>query len=214
MKQNNTPKVIFIDWNKTLSYSLFWEQLLDPSHKHNVYHDDISTWLFMDNRHYINPWMRGEISSDKILSLIEKELNIPFSILKEELRLSCVNMKLCDDRIPKLLNKIRSKGIQIVIATDNMDTFRETIRAMKLKDMFDDFLISSEMGILKDDLDPEDSIKFFDEYLNLKGYSYGESVLLDDSPDSSGKYAKFGFNRVIISSSSDLVKELQKYATS
>lgn len=81
-----------------------------------------------------------------------------------------------------------------MIATDNMDTFeRFTIPAMKLNELFDDFLISHSLKVLKEDIQ-ENSISFFDEYLNKNKLTYQETVLLDDCIEKTGTYDKLGLN--------------------
>lgn len=41
-------KTIFFDWNKTLSNSLFWEQLNHPEHEQHAWNENISTYLFKE----------------------------------------------------------------------------------------------------------------------------------------------------------------------
>jgi glycosyltransferase involved in cell wall biosynthesis len=206
-----TPKkVIFIDWNRTLSYSLFWEHLKNPKHLNSKHHKDIEKWLFIDNRDIINPWMRGTVSEDEVLTRMSQDTQINKDVLQHELALSCKNMVLCSSDIEILIKKLKSYGAAVVIATDNMDTFRKyTLPALNLDTLFDDILISSEMGVLKDDSEPENSIPFFDPYLSKHGLDYGDVVLLDDSPDSSGKYSKLEFERIVIDSPQKLVTVLE-----
>lgn len=206
-------KVIFIDWNKTLSYSLFWEHLQDtghPSHKHLA---PIEQWLFVDNRDVIAPWMRGELSADDITERMGREIGVESSLIRDELRHSCERMQYSIDNLKDIVANIRKRGIKVVIATDNMDTFtRYTVPAMNLNDIFDGILNSYDMGCLKDDDAPSDKILFFDEYLKENGWAYGDAVLLDDSPDTSGKYAKLGFDRVLIDSPEKLRVTLENLA--
>lgn len=202
-------KIVFIDWNRTLSYSLFWEHLNDGGHPNNKYHKDIVQWLFVDNKDLINPWMRGTITVDEIIRRMSEDTLIDRSLIHDELELSCKNMSLCSPDLENLIKDLRSQGITVVIATDNMDTFRKyTVPALKLNKLFDDILISSELGALKDDKEPSNSIGFFDDYLSQKGLGYEDAVLLDDSPDSSGKYARLGFERVLIDSPTKLLSTL------
>lgn len=195
-------KVIFIDWNKTLSHSLFWEHLRGEEHPNHKYFEAMNRWLFTDNKDLITPWMRGELSVDNITERMGQETEIGSSIVSKELQYSCEQMQYSINGLENIIAKIRSKGMKVVIATDNMDTFTKyTIPAMKLNDIFDDIPNSYDMGYLKDDIDPPDKIPFFDEYLERNGWTYRDAVLLDDSPDTSGKYANLDFNRVLIDSS-------------
>jgi len=99
-----------------------------------------------------------------------------------------------------------------VIATDNMDTFeRFTVPSMRLKDIFDDFLISHSLRVLKGDVQ-ENSIPFFDGYLNKNNLIYMETVLLDDCADYTGAYDRLGLQIIQITSPEKLVNVLKEYA--
>ena len=156
-------KVIFIDWNKTLSYSLFWEHLQDtghPSHKHLA---PIEQWLFVDNRDVITPWMRGELSADDVTERMGREIGVDCSLIADELRHSCEQMQYSIDNLEEIVANIRKRGIKVVIATDNMDTFtRYTVPAMNINSVFDGVINSHSMKCLKDDAAPFDKILFFD----------------------------------------------------
>ena len=202
-------KILFFDWSKTRSYSRFWEHLEDSQHPHNREGDIISSFLFKDNRELLNPWMRGEINTHDILVQISEKTGIPYDFIREELAHSCRNMRLVSDEIAHLVQKVRNAGIRCVIATDNMDTFREyTIPQMNLGALFDDFLISCELGVLKFDIDKEHKrIPFFDAYLKEYNLSYGDVVLFDDCIDD-GFYHEVGFQIVQVSKPPDLVMYL------
>jgi FMN phosphatase YigB (HAD superfamily) len=208
----NQPKIIFIDWYQTLSNSLFWEHLQDVNHSYNKYFEAIEKSMFQNNRHLINPWMRGEHTSEDMTQILSENSGVPQDIILNELAESCRNMKFVSDEIPELINKIKSKEIKVVIATDNMDTFeRFTIPAMKLEELFDDFLISHSLELLKGDVQ-ENSISFFDEYLNKHNLNYQDVVLLDDCVDDTGTYDRLGLSIIQIASPEKLVNVLKEYA--
>lgn len=204
-----TKKVVFIDWNKTLSYSLFWEHLQDKNHPNHQHLPAIEKWLFVDNRNIIDPWMRGEFSAEDIVGKMSRDTGIDSNMILGELRQSCEEMRYSIDNLESVVQRIQANGVNVVIATDNMDTFsRFTVPAMKLDTIFDDILNSYDTGYLKDDDQPNDSIPFFDEYLAKHGWNYADAILLDDSPDKSGKYKRLGFERVLIGSPEILRAEL------
>jgi len=201
---------IFIDWNKTLSYSLFWGHLKN-NHPYAHLLPKIEKCLFKDNREIINPWMRGKYSTKEIVSKIAKDILVPENFLMEELAKSCRNMAFCSDEIPELIYSIQQKNIKVVIATDNMDTFREfTIPSMQLDNLFDDFLISSETGVLKGDV-RDGKIIFFEPFLQKNNLSYKEVVLLDDSTDITSIYNSKGFPIIHIDSPDSLINTLRLY---
>ena len=159
-------KVVFIDWNKTLSHDLFWGQLKNPSHIHHTYHASIDRWLFKENSVLIEPWMLGKLSYQEVAYKMSQSTNISIDIITKELRFSCEKMRFCINGIENIIRDIQKKGVKVVIATDNMDTFTKfTVPALRLDALFDNILNSYEIRRLKDDVDPISGILFFDTFL-------------------------------------------------
>ena len=198
------PKIIFIDWYKTLSNSLFWEQSNDFK--------TISQWLFKENSNLINPWMKGEYTAEAICKKIAFGTKLDFNQIFNSLIESCQKMSYSRPEIPRLIKNIRKKGIKVVIATDNMDTFsRFTKPGLKLGNIFNDFLISYDLKILKQETELE-SIPFFEKYLQDRGLKNEEVVLIDDGDDKTGVYGKLGLKIDLVKSSNDVVNFLEKYS--
>jgi len=209
MKTNK--KIIFIDWNKTLSYSLFWGQLKE---KDSLTYEKIEKWLFVDNRTVINPWMKGTIKSEQIIKDMSNDIDVSYTFLLEEFIISCKKMTWAFDGVETYIKKIRKKGMKVVIATDNMDSFPEhTVPGMNISELFDDYLVSSTIGHLKDE-EEASTIKFFDDYLKINNVTYHDVVLLDDSEDKHGKYKRNNFDRILIDSPETLEQHLRRYAES
>ena len=209
----NLPKVIFIDWNKTLSNSFFWHHLSNELHPNHKHHNTIEEGLFKHNKDLINPWMRGKITSDDVAGKISKVSGVDKEIILDELYKSAETMEFVSPEIPELLKKIRAQGIKIVIATDNMDTFRRyTIKGMKLDELFDDYLISYELKALKGDVE-EGKLKFFHKHMKDNKLEYKDVILFDDSIDKTGLWNKLSFKAVEITSSDVLLKTLKEYAS-
>ncbi|NCC19802.1 hypothetical protein EOM33_01945 [Candidatus Saccharibacteria bacterium] len=206
-------KVVFIDWSGTLSYSIFWEHLQDTRHPNHKHFPSIRKWLFTDNRDIINPWMRGDLSVDDVIGRMSQDVGINRVLIMDELRRSCEEMRFSVENLENIIVTIQKRGVKVVIATDNMDTFsRFTVPTMQLNKIFDEILNSYDIGHLKDDELPTDSILFFDKYLKMNGWGYDDAVLLDNSPDKSGKYRRLGFERILIDSPETLKAELEKFA--
>jgi FMN phosphatase YigB (HAD superfamily) len=203
------PKVLFLDWSKTLSNSIFWSAWADEHHPKNRYFQDIQTILFRDNKDIIYPWMRGTMNSEDICKLLSLCLGIDEKIIFDELAISCANMSFCRTEVPELLAALKREGVRVVVATDNMDTFRRfTIPAMQLDAIFDDYLISSELGVFKGDT-TNNTLQFFDRYLTENNLDYGDVMLVDDGYDKSGMYGELGFKWVHIDDSVHFVEVLQ-----
>ena len=205
-------KVIFLDWNKTLSYSLFWGHLSDSSHSNNYIVDPVIDWLFNKNQKIIDDWMRGKYSAEEICTMISNETKIDYKIIFDELVASCQNMEFCDPTITSLLHSIKLKGIKVVVATDNMDTFRRfTVPSLKLESLFDDLLISSEIGAMKGDYDGNNSA-FFQTYMEKNGLSFSETILLDDCANKMDICRSIGLPYININSPEQIVEVLQEFA--
>lgn len=208
------PTIIFIDWFKTLSFSQFWET--QPADGNQVLSatdiDSICTWLFKDNPTIVSEWMKGRFSAEEVCSHISAAVQLPYDRVFKSLQDSCEAMTLCHPSVGTLLASIRSKGVKLVVATDNMDTFRRfTIPALSLEGMFDDFLISSETGYLKYESTPS-SIPFFDRYLSTHNARYEDVVLFDDAIERKGHYQSLGFRIEPIGAMSDLLMLLREHA--
>ncbi len=202
-------QAIFFDWNKTLSNSLFWEQLENPEHERYGWNVDISRYLFKENRHLISEWMKGMIDAWQIVEKISLRYGYSSDILLEDLIESCRNMKFVSDEVLPLIQKLRGSGVQCVIATDNMDTFMKyTVPGMELERYFDGFLSSFDLKRFKYDTEGE-NIPFFDNYLQQYGFSYADVILIDDSPDTSGVYERLGFDILQIADADDFVNKLR-----
>jgi FMN phosphatase YigB (HAD superfamily) len=195
------PKVIFIDWNKTLSESHFWRHF-----------PEAETVMFLANRELLNPWMRGECTSEKICQTIAEETTFSESDIFNDLKESCAVMEFVDHEVPELIRKIRARGIRVVLATDNMDCFsRFTVPALKLRELFDDVLISCDMKILKVEV-WESCIPFFKKFLTENNLTYADTVLLDDSDWFADEYERLGLAVTVIENKEKLLATLRGYA--
>lgn len=205
MKNGNKYKIIFFDWYKTLSNSLFWSQLADPKHERHDWHKNIVNFIFIENNNLIDDWMRAKFDKEHIAGLISDKFGYSEKTVLSDLVESCKNMQLVSNEILDLVGKIRKKGVECVIATDNTDTFTKyTKPSMKLENHFDDFLVSFDRKTLKFDV-KKSSIPFFDDHLKNKKLLYEDALLIDDRVDESGTYNKLGFDILQIFNSNDLL---------
>lgn len=201
-------KVIFLDWNGTLSNSRFFQQLESVDHPLHDALPKIEKWLFNENKPLLNLWMKGKYTSEDILQRMSDDIHISRDVLLKELKVSCESMVFMIPDIQEIIQKIRSKGIYVVIATDNMDCFsRWTVPALKLNELFDDILNSSEIGVLKEEGLSKNSFPFFDKY--LEKYGRDKVVLIDDSKNDF--FQENGFERILLKSPDHLKKILSQY---
>lgn len=209
-------KCLFLDWHNTLSTSLFWDHLNNPSH-HML--ESITSFLFKDPIRFstvLEPWMRGERTSEEIIHLLCQETAFDPSIVFYELMVSCQQMQFVSQDIPHYISSIRAKGIKVVIATDNMDTFlRWTVPRLHLYHLFDDILCSSDVKGLKSDIKPDETSTFFAQFLQKHHIGRGESLLLDDGNEEFGNVIRrFGIEYQQVSPGVGLVPALQTFLSS
>ena len=207
----NKPKIIFLDWNKTLSSTRFWEQLSDPTHELNQLFTKIESVLFNKDYNIVNPWMLGKITSEEVCKFISQKIGVEHSVLQKELKRSCVNMKFINDNVTKILRQLKMQGVVLVIATDNMDTFSKyTYPTINKYSLFDGYLNSYDIGCFKYDF-LDNRLPFFDSYLHTHGYSYNDVVLIDDSLEKVGNFERLGFKIINVNDSFPVDKALAKY---
>lgn len=188
-------KVLFIDWDGTLSNSRFWSRWRDDPDNSNKY-DLIQKVLFTSNegRHILNDWMRGLRTYSNVLNYISNATAIPYDNLASELRYSAENMKFIDVNSVAIIQALRDAGMRVVIATDNMDTFNDwTVPALGLELMFDGILVSDARGALKTDSYDDRTSVFFGHYLSQNTIRPEETVLIDDNLDKRA-VEQFGMN--------------------
>lgn len=175
-------KVLFIDWDGTLSRSRFWSRWRD--NPDDTRYASIQKVLFNDDNgsRLVNDWMRGLVTYAKVLHYVSDTTGISYDQLVSELRYSAENMEFIDADSVNVIQKLRNAGIKVVIATDNMDTFRHwTVPALGLESLFDGFIVSDTRGALKTDMHSDGTSIFFDHYLSQSMAAPHETVLIDDN---------------------------------
>lgn len=201
-------KTIFLDWNGTICNNVFWEQLNNSTTKEIF--DKITKCLFIKHNHLINSWMKNILSMNDIIDIVSRETNIDKYFLKEQLIISSLGMNYVDLNIPNIIKLIQIKGIKVVLASDNMDVFRHTITNLKMDLLFDDLLLSNEIGFLKSELNDNKSL-FFENYINKNNLKYNECILIDDSKELTNLCKQIGMNNIQIDNCVNTINELRKF---
>jgi len=200
-------KVLFLDWYKTLSNSLFWEQI---KHTDPEKFEKISVSCFLTRAGLTKPWMRGEYSSEDMVKFIAKDTKLDKKYLLNELEKSASEMKFVSEAVPDLVQKLRKKGLWVVVATDNMDTLtRWTVPAMKLNKLFDEILCSWDIKALKGDFEGKKSLffdSFFKDHPKIKP---SDCTIIDDTEDKNGIVSSYGIDYKNINLSEKLIDVLR-----
>jgi len=207
----NKIKIIFFDWNKTLSNNIFWQQLGEEDNRLYGKLLDIEKVLFDQKYDLINKWMLGKIGGEDICEFVGKKTKINKEVLFEELIISCQKMTYVNEQVESLLKKLKNKGFRLVIATDNMDVFsRFTAPVINSNFLFDKIINSSEVGCFKYDC-IGDKLPFFDNYLKSNKLKYDQVVLIDDSIDKKGNFGRLGFKIININNPKELISVMNDW---
>lgn len=176
-------KTIFIDWHGTLSNSRFWDRWAKDVDKQHL-HQQAQHALFEDAEGLLilKDWMRGLRSVNNVVSYLHDVTGIPAADLQDELRYTSENMAFINPDVVDRIETLRSMGVKVVIASDNMDTFRLwTVPALGLEELFDGILTSERRGALKSEVGEDGFSPFFSLYLQQNNLQPGEAVLIDDN---------------------------------
>ena len=173
-------RVVFVDWAKTLSTSLFWQHR--PGCRLSAANSAAVESYVFARAELVRHWMIGSVAAEDVCSLAAGSLQLSAADLVADLEYSCRGMEFDDPAALAGLRALREQGIQVVLATDNMDTFsRWTVPALHLDDLFDAILNSASLAALKGDVVAGQS-RFFEPWLSEHGIAPSEAVLVDDSP--------------------------------
>ncbi len=121
-------------------------------------------------------------------------------------------MRLVSEDVLPQLCILRSRGVWVGIATGNMDSFtRWTVPALRLDRHDDVILNSAELGVMKGDRRQDGSSEFFSDFLHVRGFTTGTTVILDDSQDIAGVAEESGMTFRNITSEHTVVSELGEF---
>lgn len=198
-------KVLFIDWYRTLCSCPFFHNLQKVNPKlfqrlDDKMFDELPLSLLVD-------WMRGRVNKNDILRQMA-DAEMSFDEIGRLLKYGAATMKFDSEEFIPLIQRLRKKGLKVVIATDNTDVFCDyTVPGLKLNRYFDGIISSNQVGYVKDDIFAGKML-FFDKYLSKNNFSYPEAMLLDDNADTCRLCKSFGMRSRVIRSPADMVKVL------
>lgn len=178
-KRVTAKQILFVDFNGVISYNPFWLSLKDPRHPLHPFFLPIEQLFFGENKieGFVNEWMIGKYTSEKVHQLLAERLDAPFG---ELFAVFCEDCKVIDISEP-ILEKVRAlrKNWYFFLKTDNMDCFhRFTLPANpQLSESFDEIHNSYLLRQLKKTNNGE---TFVSDATRL-GVSLTNCVLIDDS---------------------------------
>ena len=168
--QGTSSRIIFLDWDGTLSSGRFWSSLDEADS--NLIQDN----LFIGNQSLVREWMMGKVTSEDVCLWLSLQTGLEYDRLFKTLVADCGTMKI-DPPTKNVLAQF-STGVKLILITDNMDCFtRFTIPTTNLNEIFHDIFNSSDIGRLK----KEGRGKTFLDAAKKHETQIEDCILIDDS---------------------------------
>jgi FMN phosphatase YigB (HAD superfamily) len=203
-------RCVFVDWHGVLCDQPFWHSITqNPRHQQHRTLSEAIERLFRDRAGLIEAWMRGRTDAHRIV----RELPQPEDrrcgpdYLYRRLFADCEQMS----PRAELLDALGSlpELTLIVIATDNMDCFSDSVlQVNRLSGLFNAALCSSDLGVLK----AEDPQRFFGELLAEHDLESADAVLIDDSHQNCSRFERFGGHAIHFRDVSQAAADLHRWA--
>ena len=179
-------RAIFVDWHGVLSRRLFWSSL-DKVKRKELQLSNVINSIFRDET--VQPWMKGHVSTYDLLTRYFDSSTV--SWLEEVIVSESRRARLNRDLIEILL--LEKADCYVVLASDNMDCFAKALESRRGQiRIFDDFLVSSELGVLKGD--PRE---FFGPWLRAMGLDFSRATLIDDDAVNVAAFREAGGHGVL-----------------
>lgn len=165
--------IVFIDWDGTLCHARFWQQLRGTDTKT---HEKIQQLLFTKDNPIFREWMLGQRTSESVCAWLAPQLGIPEPMLWDGL-LESLSFKKLPDGFTNALEDIKKRAY-VVLVTDNADIFvRFVAKNLRLDEVFDHVLNSSDTMRMKRDEDGRTFVDFAKE----KDIPMSKTYFIDDS---------------------------------
>ncbi len=172
-------KVIFIDWYLTLTSVTFLNKLKIEDYA--LFRKFIEVIFENNPEGWQYDWARGKLTKEDAAEKISQTGIMSYEKVLQTFADCCSHQTLDYPEVLNEINKIRQKGIKVVLATDNWDVFTDyTVPSLQLNKHFDAVLSSNQIGYLKRD-EQKQSIPFFAGYLEQNNIFAPESLLIDDN---------------------------------
>lgn len=194
-------RAVFVDWHGVLSHDPFWWTIIaNTSH---WFHERLSAdvdELFADRRPLVDAWMRGRVNAAEVVKTLTgpRDRRCGEDYLLRRLWADCGRMRVREavlDRLQRL-----PELTLLVIATDNMDCFAESVTRIPRLRFFHGVLCSSDLGVLK----AEDPERFFGPLVSAYGLEALDTLLLDDSKANCQAFEKWGGRAIQLGPETDL----------
>ena len=200
------PRVVFVDWDGVLCQDVFWSSIRNnPQHPLHGQLSAACKGLFSRDHVTLQSWMRGSIDDSDVIRSLHVCLGRKYrpDFLLRRLRRDCSRMK-SDVRVGEVLRRAGQHSF-VVLATDNMDCFVESVTELE---GIDAVLCSSVLGVLKS----ESCERFFGTWLRSHRLSFSDALLLDDSAANCAAFRNCGGTSILFHDSAEVEGPLMAWA--
>jgi FMN phosphatase YigB (HAD superfamily) len=191
------PRVVFVDWYGVLSTTRYWASVKDHPlvaesidlgrARHRIFDTEV-----------VNDWMRGHLSTRDVVArfLVDHDNPELVAFLEQQAIDDCTQGPI-RRQVVHQLRKLRARHL-VVLATDNMDCFTAALpHRQDLRTVFDDYLTSCELGVLK----AEDPERFFLPWLDAHRITANNAVLVDDRAENCARFCELGGQAIVFDNS-------------
>lgn len=203
------PRVIFVDWHGVLSEARFWTSIRDhPVINTSIDFDRALDTIFTTD--VVDEWMRGHLSTRDVVArfLVGEDNPLLVAFLEQQVIRECAQSST-RRRLVQTLKTLKGTH-HLVLATDNMDCFSAALpRRGDLRSVFDDYLTSTDVGVLK----AEDPRRFFGPWLDDHQVHIQDALLVDDRPKNCDRFCELGGQAIVFDGSRPMWARLEALAT-
>lgn len=197
--------MIFVDWHGVLSEARFWTSIRDhPAVAGAVDFDRALDTIF--STEIVDEWMRGHLTTRQVVSrfLVRDHNPLLVAFLEHQVIRECAQSST-RRQLVKTLKTLRGSH-HLVLATDNMDCFAAALpRRSDLRSVFDDYLTSTDLGVLK----AEDPQRFFGPWLDEHQLAADQAILIDDRAKNCDRFRGIGGDAIVFDGSRQMWAQLK-----
>lgn len=203
-------RCVFVDWHGVLCDDVFWQSIThNPAHQQRRRLSAAVAMLFGERAELAARWMRGHVDAGFVIStfgpLEDRRCRVDY--LHRRLVRDCRQMRPHTELLDALTTL--PELTLVVIATDNMDCFSDSLPAIRsLRGCIDAVLCSSDLGVLK----AESPDTFFGTWLEEHGLLPKQALLIDDSPRNCARFEEFGGTAIRFTNMPDALCDLDVWA--
>lgn len=201
--------MIFVDWHGVLSEARFWTSIRDhPAVATSIDFDRALDTIFTTD--IVDEWMRGHLTTREVVAqfLVGEDNPLLVAFLEHQVIRECAESST-RRRLVQTLKTLKGSH-HLVLATDNMDCFSAALpRRGDLRAIFDDYLTSTDVGVLK----AEDPSRFFMPWLDDHQLAVEDSLLVDDRRKNCDRFCELGGQAIVFDGSSQMWARLEGLAT-